>query len=327
LTEFQRPEEIKAKINDFAREKAPFLFIIDSSLAKGIVVSPYEALKQGIFFNFNGQTNWYGNTENLPPMQFDFFPVSFEIYEKAFNKISFHLHRGDSYLVNLTFPTPVRTNFTLRQIFQVSRASYKLLFRDQFLVFSPEIFIRIKDGLISSFPMKGTINAGIPGADQIIRDDGKELCEHHTIVDLIRNDLAMVSTGVKVNRFRYIDRLRTNRSDLLQVSSEISGLLPPNFLSELGEIIFTLLPAGSVTGAPKEKTVQIINEAEICERGFYTGICGYFDGNSLDSAVMIRFIEKKINGLVFRSGGGITIQSDAGKEYQEMIDKVYVPVF
>ena len=87
-----------------------------------------------------------------------------------------------------------------------------------------------------------------------------------------------------------------------------------------------MLPAGSVTGAPKEKTVQIIRETEPFERGFYTGICGYFDGESLDSAVMIRFIEKTDNEMVFRSGGGITARSDASSEYLEMIDKVYVPV-
>jgi len=154
----------------------------------------------------------------------------------------------------------------------------------------------------------------------------KEFYEHNTIVDLIRNDLAMVSTGIRVNRFRYIDRIHTNRKDLLQVSSEISGTLPADFLSHLGEIIFTLLPAGSVTGAPKEKTVQIIRDTEPAERGFYTGICGYFDGTSLDSAVMIRFIENTNKGMTFRSGGGITSLSNVADEYRELIDKVYVPV-
>jgi para-aminobenzoate synthetase component 1 len=136
----------------------------------------------------------------------------------------------------------------------------------------------------------------------------------------------MVATGIRVNRFRYIDRLHTNRKDLLQVSSEISGILPVNFLSHLGEIIFALLPAGSVTGAPKEKTVQIIRDTETCDRGFYTGICGYFDGNSLDSAVMIRFIENTGSGMVFRSGGGVTALSNVVDEFRELIDKVYVPV-
>jgi para-aminobenzoate synthetase component 1 len=323
---FLNQEETKAKINDFARKGAPFLFVINSSMTQAIVCSPNEASHDGIFFNFNGITNREEKTDDHPEMTFDLFPPGFEIYEKAFRKVESHIRRGDTYLLNLTFPTKIRTNLTLEQIYTLSNAPYKLLFRDQFVVFSPEIFIRIQDYRITGFPMKGTIDAAIPDAEKIILNDKKEFYEHNTIVDLIRNDLAMVATGIKVNRFRYIDRLHTNRKDLLQVSSEISGILPFNFLSHLGDIIFTLLPAGSVTGAPKEKTAQIIRDAEPSERGFYTGICGYFDGNSLDSAVMIRFIENTKSGMTFRSGGGITALSNVADEFRELIDKVYVPV-
>jgi para-aminobenzoate synthetase component I len=323
---FLNQEETKAKINDFARKRFPFLFVINSNMTQAIVCSPEEANHEGIFFNFNGITNGEEKTEGQPEMTFDLFPLGFEIYEKAFRRVENHIKRGDTYLLNLTFPTKIKTNLTLEQIYQLSNATYKLLFKDQFVVFSPEIFIRIMDNRITGFPMKGTIDAAIPDAEKIILNDKKEFCEHNTIVDLIRNDLAMVATGIKVNRFRYIDRIHTNRKDLLQVSSEISGILPGNFLSHLGEIIFTLLPAGSVTGAPKEKTVQIIRATEPSERGFYTGICGYFDGTSLDSAVMIRFIENTQNGMTFRSGGGITALSNSADEYRELIDKVYVPV-
>jgi para-aminobenzoate synthetase component I len=319
-------EETKVKINDFAQKGAPFLFVIDASMTKAIVCSPDEAYREGVFFNFNGITNRHEKPDDHPEITFELFPPGFETYEKAFRKVQSHIKRGDSYLLNLTFPTEIRTNLTLQQIYGLSDSSYKLLFRDQFVVFSPEIFIRIEDGMITGFPMKGTIDAAIPGAEKIILDDRKEFFEHNTIVDLIRNDLAMVATGIKVKRFRYIDRLHTNRKDLLQVSSEISGILPVDFLSHLGEIIFTLLPAGSVTGAPKEKTVQIIQDIETSDRGFYTGICGYFDGRSLDSAVMIRFIEKTNNRMTFRSGGGITALSIVINEYRELIDKVYVPV-
>ena len=323
---FLNQEETKAKINDFALKGAPFLFVINSSMTEAVVLSPDEACHEGIFFNFNGITNQQEKTDDQPVMTFELFPPGFETYEKAFRKVQSHIRRGDTYLLNLTFPTKIRTNLNLKQIYGLSNAPYKLLFKDQFVVFSPEIFIRIQDRIITGFPMKGTIDAGIPDAEKIILDDRKEFCEHNTIVDLIRNDLAMVATGIKVDRFRYIDRLNTNRKDLLQVSSEISGILPENFRSQLGDIIFTLLPAGSVTGAPKEKTVQIIRNTEPSDRGFYTGICGYFDGKSLDSAVMIRFIENTQNGMVFRSGGGITALSNVADEYRELIDKVYVPV-
>jgi para-aminobenzoate synthetase component 1 len=85
------------------------------------------------------------------------------------------------------------------------------------------------------------------------------------------------------------------------------------------------LPAGSISGAPKPKTLEIIKKIEDYERGFYTGICGYFDGNALDTGVMIRFIEQEGDQLFFKSGGGITSFSDAKTEYQEMIDKIYLP--
>jgi para-aminobenzoate synthetase component 1 len=146
-------------------------------------------------------------------------------------------------------------------------------------------------------------------------------------VDLIRNDLSLVAENVEVKRYRYIDKLKTNKHDLLQVSSEISGRLTQNYLERLGDILFSLLPAGSISGAPKPKTLEIIENAEGYERGFYTGICGWFDGENLDSAVMIRFIEQKGDKLFFKSGGGITAQSDLQKEYEELIQKVYVPIY
>jgi para-aminobenzoate synthetase component 1 len=142
----------------------------------------------------------------------------------------------------------------------------------------------------------------------------------------LRNDMSRVASGVKVERYRYIDRIRTHRGELLQVSSEISGQLPQGYAAKLGDILFSMLPAGSVTGAPKVRTLEILQEVEGYERGFYTGICGFFDGSVLDTAVMIRFIEETPDGLVFKSGGGITYRSDPEKEYNELIQKVYVPL-
>ena len=322
---FLNKEETSAKITGYAKNRTPFLFLLDATMEKGLVCSPVEAAKKGIFFNFSGITNFTSKTPSPIRKKFEFHQVPFEKYHASFRNVMSHIHKGDTYLLNLTFPTPVVTDYSLEEIFHYSIAPYKLVVNDLFVVFSPEIFIRIREGKISSHPMKGTIDASIPGAEELLMNDQKELFEHNTIVDLIRNDLAMVSTHVKVNRFRYLQKITTNRKTLLQVSSEISGELPDDYLSHLGEIIFTLLPAGSVTGAPKQKTVEIIRNAEIDDRGFYTGICGFFDGQSLDSAVMIRFIEKNNRGFFFRSGGGITALSDAKSEYHELADKVYVP--
>jgi para-aminobenzoate synthetase component 1 len=136
----------------------------------------------------------------------------------------------------------------------------------------------------------------------------------------------MVASDVRVNRFRYIEKIVTNDKTLLQVSSEISGTLPENYHANLGNIFRKLLPAGSISGAPKKKTLQIIHEAETYSRDFYTGVFGYFDGSKLDSGVMIRFIKKENGKFIFCSGGGITANSNPQTEYNELIDKVYVPI-
>jgi para-aminobenzoate synthetase component 1 len=236
-----------------------------------------------------------------------------------------HLKQGNSYLTNLTFETPIELDLSLEEVFHTTKAKYKLLFKNDFAVFSPEIFVQIKKGKIYSFPMKGTIDAKAPDAIQSILNNEKESAEHATIVDLIRNDLSCIASEVKVEKYRYIDTLKTDQGDLLQVSSKISGVLPDDYLDNLGDLFFKLLPAGSICGAPKNKTLQIIEEAETYQRGYYTGIVGLFDGKNMDSGVMIRFIENKNNQLFFKSGGGITAQSDARSEYDELIRKIYLP--
>lgn len=255
------------------------------------------------------------------------FPQSLETYAVSFRKIKNAILAGNSYLANLTCSTPVETNLTLQEIFYRSVAPYKLWMKDRLVVFSPEIFVRMAGDSIYSYPMKGTIDASIPQAREKIRNDPKETAEHATIVDLIRNDLSQIATEVKVRRFRYIEEIQTHRGPLLQVSSEIEGKLPEAWRDRVGTLLFRLLPAGSITGAPKKKTVEIIAEAETYARGFYTGVMGYFDGSRLDSAVMIRFLEETPAGLFFKSGGGITSRSDLVSEYEEMKRKIYVPIY
>ena len=173
--------------------------------------------------------------------------------------------------------------------------------------------------------MKGTIDANIKNAKELIIKDPKELAEHTMVVDLLRNDLSIVSKKVKVEKFRYCEKIKAGEKELFQISSKISGELENSWQDRVGDIITSLLPAGSITGTPKKKTVQIIAEVEKYERGYFTGVFGVFDGKSLDSAVMIRFIEKQNGKYIYKSGGGITCDSDPQKEYQEMLDKVYIP--
>ena len=318
-------EEFVSALNEWGSKRRPFFFMIDFEMKKPVAI-PMEAVDASeICFAINGLTNHNSSGETQPAI-LDKIAIPFNEYQAKFDVVFQRLCYGDSYLANLTTKTRVTLSHSLIDVYNAARARYKLYFRDEFVVFSPECFIRIENGCIFSFPMKGTINAAIPDAGKIILEDKKELAEHVTIVDLIRNDLSLVSNNVTVTRFRYVEELRTMDRNLLQVSSEIRGSLPDNFNQQLGNLIVRLLPAGSISGAPKEMTVQIIGEAEGEERGYYTGVFGYFDGRRLDSGVMIRFIEKKDDQLYYRSGGGITTQSSAKKEYQEIIDKVYVPV-
>ena len=100
----------------------------------------------------------------------------------------------------------------------------------------------------------------------------------------------------------------------------------PHLMQRPGDVIFSQLPAGSITGAPKKKTVEVIAEAENYHRDFYTGVMGRWDNGELDSAVMIRFIDQCHGKLSFKAGGGITAKSNWKDEYHEVIEKVYAPI-
>ncbi len=318
-------ENVFELMNSNGSRKQAFLFGIDFEVQQGFFCTPEKALMAGIYFNVNEITNFPDQPFKNPSVVMHKHPVEYRLYEKSYEIVRRNLIAGNSYLTNLTFPTAIDVNLTLPEIFARSRARYRLLFQDQFVVFSPEIFVQISNSTIHSFPMKGTIDASLPDAENGILNDPKETAEHNTIVDLIRNDLSMVASGVKVERFRYVEKIVTHEKSLLQVSSEISGKLPANYLDELGNIFRKLLPAGSISGAPKKKTLEIIHDAETYSRGFYTGIFGYFDGSKLDSGVMIRFVKNENGKLLFFSGGGITANSHCVSEYNELIDKVYVP--
>lgn len=318
--------EFAETLNKWGNEGTPFLFLVDFEMEKPFVSRLTDVDPQKILYEVNGMTNCDRDRAENNIVDFVKLPPSFKEYKKKYDVVRSHLAFGDSYLTNLTIKTQIKTQACLRDIFHLSDARYKLWFEDQFLVFSPETFVRIKDGKIFAYPMKGTIDAAIPDAEEKILADVKEMAEHVTIVDLLRNDLSEVAQNVQVTRFRYVEKIKTIHKDLLQISSEIEGKLPLGYAQRLGDILVKLLPAGSVSGAPKRKTLQIIRDAENEPRQYYTGVVGIFDGTDLDSGVMIRFIENDHGTLYYRSGGGVTVQSVAESEYQEAIDKVYVPI-
>lgn len=316
--------EIEERMNRAGQERRAFLFGIDFEMEGGFFLTDPLA-QQTVLFDIKGVGNAPQLTKRVATHFLEAFPESFSTYEQRFQIVMNALKRGDTYLTNLTIRTPVSTSLSLQDIFLHTRASYRLCLPDKFVCFSPECFVLMEAGKIVTFPMKGTIDERTPHARQMILSDPKETAEHHTIVDLLRNDLSRIAKGVKINRFRYIDKLMTNKGPLLQVSSEIEGELPADYLQQLGTLFFELLPAGSVSGAPKPATLALIRRAEKISRGYYTGIGGYFDGNRLDTFVLIRYIEKDESGFYFRSGGGITAQSNCRKEYEEALQKIYLP--
>lgn len=313
-------------MNAWGAQGIPFLFMLDFELNEPFVQPLGNIHPQELLFEVNGFKNEQPVSTLSKSIYFRKYPLTFAEYLQKFEIVRKHIQAGNSFLVNLTCPTPIETNLTLQEIFLHSKARYKLWWQDRFVCFSPEIFVQIRKGQIASFPMKGTIDASIPNAEHLILNDQKETAEHHTIVDLIRNDLSRVAREVHVERLRYVEKIPTNGKNLLQVSSKIVGDIKPDFINKIGDLLFQLLPAGSISGAPKRKTLDIISEAEQYDRGFYTGVFGIFDGKNLDSGVLIRFIEQTSSGLVYKSGGGITAFSKAEQEYQELIDKVYLPM-
>ncbi|MDA3946461.1 MAG: aminodeoxychorismate synthase component I [Helicobacteraceae bacterium] len=306
------------KISHLAANGIPFLLISDFKAEKILVYTYDELVKEDIEFNFTP-------TARLEPTPLIKKPIDFRQYKIGFDKIIEHIKAGETYLLNYTCSTPVETPLTIKEIYHRAHAKFKLRFKDEFVCFSPERFIKIEGETISTYPMKGTIDAALPNAKERILHNEKEMAEHIMVVDLLRNDLGIVASNIKVESFRYIDHLYTGDKELLQVSSKITGRLPIGWQKNFGTIIASLLPAGSISGTPKKSTVEIIEEVEEHKRGFFTGIFGYFDGKDFDIAVMIRFIEKRGEQLIYKSGGGITLESSAIEEYQEMLHKIYIP--
>jgi para-aminobenzoate synthetase component 1 len=307
------------KISQYASQKIPFLFFTDF---KGSVAHVYkldELNKKNIIYSIKDKHNLHKN------IHIEKKPISYQNYKIKFDKLIKHIKDGDTYLANLTQATNIKCNLDLKKIYSIANADYKLYVKDKFVCFSPEPFIIIENNIIKTFPMKGTIDASVKNAQNILLNDEKERAEHIMVVDLLRNDLSMVASNVKVDKFRYIQKIKAGNKELLHVSSEISGKLEDNWQNRLGEIIKKLLPAGSISGTPKINTVKILENIEQYDRNYFSGIFGVFDGKKLETSVMIRFIEEKKNMLIYKSGGGITLDSNAKSEYKEMLDKIYIP--
>ena len=188
---------------------------------------------------------------------------------------------------------------------------------------SPETLVKVENGVAHTFPLAGTRPRGATQAEdealeKELLSDEKELAEHNMLVDLGRNDIGKISKfgSVEVEKYMSIEQF----SHVMHIGSTVKGELRKNL--DAIHAIDSILPAGTLSGAPKIRACEIINELENNKRGIYGGAIGYIDftGN-LDTCIAIRIAYKK-NGKVFiRSGAGIVADSVPKKEYQECINK------
>ncbi len=325
--EFKSEKEAVRLMNQYGREGVPFIFVCSYDKTRCIVEPVSNINRDEMLFSFHGHTNDDGCPHDIPqPVMTADYP-SFKDYKRGFDIVQQNIEAGNSSLVNYTCRVPISIDLSLKDIYYGSSALFKLWIKDLLVCFSPEIFVRInKEGEISSYPMKGTIDATLPDAERLLMEDEKEIREHADVVKLISNDISLVASDVHTKRYRYIDKIKTSKGSILETSSEVCGQLPNNYCSRIGNILFSQLPAGSITGAPKSRTVRVIEEAENYYRDFYTGVMGWFADGVMESGVMIRFIDKKNGQLYFKAGGGVTAMSDCQREYEEVKEKVYVPV-
>lgn len=188
---------------------------------------------------------------------------------------------------------------------------------------SPETLVKLVDGKVTTFPLAGTKARGKTQAEdlQLEKDllaDEKECAEHNMLVDLGRNDIGKISQfgTVKVEQYMNIERF----SHVMHIGSTVSGQIKDDL--DYLDAVDSILPAGTLSGAPKIRACEIINELENLKRGIYGGAIGYIDftGN-MDTCIAIRLVFQK-NGKIFvRSGAGVVADSVPEKEYEECINK------
>jgi anthranilate synthase component 1 len=246
------------------------------------------------------------------------------------DKAKWHIKEGDIFQVVLSNRFEADFDGSLFDAYRVLRtinpSPYMFYFSGSDLEIagaSPETLVKLKDGKLYTFPLAGTRPRGATEEEDAALEKGlladeKELAEHNMLVDLGRNDLGKISKFGSVIVEKYMSILRF--SHVMHIGSTVSG----NILDgKTGlDAINAVLPAGTLSGAPKIRAMQIINELEQCKRGVYGGAVGYLDftGN-MDTCIAIRIIYKRGGKVFIRSGAGIVADSNPETEYQECVNK------
>lgn len=254
-----------------------------------------------------------------------------EMVEKGKN----HIFEGDIFQIVLS--NRLEANFTgsllntYRVLRTINPSPYMFYFSGtdvEVAGASPETLVKLEDGVLHTFPLAGTRPRGKNSKEdkeleKEVLSDEKELAEHNMLVDLGRNDLGRISKFGTVEVEKYMEVLRF--SHVMHIGSTVRGEIRDD--KDALDAIEAVLPAGTLSGAPKIRACQLINELENCKRGIYGGAIGYIDftGN-MDTCIAIRLAYKK-NGKVFvRSGAGIVADSVPETEFQESINKAQAVV-
>ena len=251
-------------------------------------------------------------------------------FSNMIGKAKHHIKEGDIFQIVLS--NRLQANFegslfdTYRVLRTVNPSPYMFYFSGtdvEVAGASPETLVKLEDGILHTFPLAGTRPRGKSEKEDKeleagLLADEKELAEHNMLVDLGRNDLGKISNfgSVVVEKFHSIERY----SHVMHIGSTVRGEIRPEY--DALNALEAVLPAGTLSGAPKIRACQLIEELENNKRGIYGGAIGYIDftGN-MDTCIAIRLAYKK-NGKVFiRSGAGIVADSDPDKEYMESINK------
>jgi len=253
-----------------------------------------------------------------------------EAYIQSIKKIKEYIKAGDIYQVNMTqrFETELRTKplalySNLRKINSAPFGAYLDYGDYQILSSSPERFMKLEKGQLSTRPIKGTRPRGETLAEDLRLKEAlvkseKDQAELLMIVDLERNDFSKVAkTGtVKVPEIFVIEEYPT----VFHLVSKVVCELDDGF--DAIDCLINAFPGGSITGAPKIRAMEIIDELEPTQRNIYTGAIGYIDFNGdMDLNIVIRTMLIKNNNVYFQVGGGIVWDSDAEDEFQESLDK------
>ena len=270
---------------------------------------------------------------NIAPFVLDStlkYHFSKEQYIKMVTKAKKYIYEGDIFQVVLSNPMRAKASGSLFDVYRVLRSTnpspYMLYFTSDKIEIagaSPETLLKIQDKKLYTYPLAGSRKRGKDKIkDKALEDellsDQKELAEHNMLVDLGRNDVGKVSKfgSVEVEKYKNIERY----SHIMHISSTISGILQEN--KDALDALDAILPAGTLSGAPKIRACEIINELENQSRGIYGGAIGYIDftGN-MDMCIAIRLIYKKNDEICIQSGAGIVYDSDPESEFEECAKK------